>query len=55
MSHDELAEARNLFSRCDERIGQPLILRRQALDLSLQVLQPLLLALATLEGSLKAG
>ena len=55
MGHDELAQARNLFPRCDERIGQPLILCRQALDLGLQVLQPLFLALAALEGSLKAS
>lgn len=52
---DELAQARNLLSRCDERIGQPLVLRRQALDLGLHVLQPLLLALAALEGGLKTS
>ena len=52
---DELAQACNLLSRCDKRIGQPLVLRRKALDLCLQVLQPLLLALAALEGSLKAS
>ena len=55
MGDDELAQACNLLSRCDERIGQPLVLRRQAFDLCLQVLQPLFLALAALEGSLKAS
>ena len=38
MGNDELAEARDLLSRCDERIGQSLVLCRQELDLGLQVL-----------------
>jgi hypothetical protein len=50
---DELAEASDLLPRCDERIGEPLVLSCEELDLCLQVLQPLFLALAALESSLK--